>query len=62
MHDSMQTWLRDVKLYTPHRRSPDFQNVSFDWSVEKCHCQINVVGRYVLISKMNFYLFPRCSF
>ena len=34
---------------------PDFQNVSFYWSVEKCHCQINVVGRYVLISKMNFF-------
>ena len=34
---------------------PDFQNVSFDWSVEKFHCQINVVGSYVLISKMNFF-------
>ena len=46
-----------------HATSPitRFSNVSFDWSVEKCHCQINVVGRYVLISKMNFYLFPRCS-
>ena len=62
-----------MKLYTPHRRSSDFQNISFDWSyvveiphiytllrdnihffdwsVEKFHCQINVVGRYVLISK-----------
>ena len=46
----------------PHRGSPDFQNISFDWSVVKYHCQINVVGRYVLISKMNFYLFLRCSF
>ena len=47
-----------------HTTSPitRFSNASFDWSVEKCHCQINVVGRYVLISKMNFYLFPRCSF
>ena len=36
---------------------PNFQNVSFDRSVEKCHCQINVVGRYVLISKMNRKLF-----
>ena len=36
---------------------PNFQNVSFDRSVEKCHCQINVVGRYVLISKMNSKLF-----
>ena len=47
-----------------HTTSPitRFSNVSFDWSVEKCHCQINVVGRYVLISKMNFYLFRRCSF
>ena len=36
-----------------------FENVSFDWSVEKCHCQIDVVGRYVLISKMNIFLsFP----
>ena len=35
---------------------------SFDWSVEKSHCQINVVGRYVLISEINFYLFPRRSF
>ena len=52
----------DIKFHMPHRRSPDFQNISFDWSVEKCHCQINVVGRYVLISKMNFYLFPHCSF
>ena len=34
-----------------------FWNVNFDWSFEKCHCQINVVGRYVLISKMNFFLF-----
>ena len=33
----------------------DFQNVSFDWSVEKSHCQINVEGRYVLLSKMNFF-------
>ena len=41
-------------VHTPHCRPPDFQNISFDWSVEKCHCQINVVGRYVLISKMNF--------
>ena len=38
----------------------DFQNVSFDWSVDKFHCQINVVGRYVLISKMNvFKIFSR---
>ena len=52
----MVVWRKDV--HTP----PDFQNISFDWSVEKCHCQINVVGRYVLISTMNFYLLPRCSF
>ena len=39
-----------------------FSNVSFDWSVEKSHCQINVAGRYVLISKTNFNLFPHCSF
>ena len=47
-----------------HATSPitRFSDVSLDWSVEKCHCQINVVGKYVLISKMNFYLFPRCSF
>ena len=47
-----------------HATSPitRFSDVSFDLSVEKCHCQINVVGKYVLISKMNFYLFPRCSF
>ena len=42
---------------TPHRRSPDFQKLSFDWSVEKCNCQINAVGRYILISKMNFFIF-----
>ena len=39
-----------------HATSPitRFSNVSFDWSVEKCHCQINVVGKYVLISKWIF--------
>ena len=44
--------------------SPDFQIiVSFDWSVEKSHCQINVVGRYMLISKMIFfYVFSCCKF
>ena len=31
---------------------------SFDWSVKKSHCQINVVRRYVLTSKMNFSFFP----
>ena len=36
-----------------------FSNISFDWSVEKCQCQINVVGRYVLISKMNSFIFSR---
>ena len=25
---------------------------SFDWPVEKSHCQINIVGRYVLISEI----------
>ena len=34
---------------------PDFQDVSFDWPVEESHCQINVVGGYVLISGMNFF-------
>ena len=34
---------------------PNFQIVSFVWSVEKSHCQINVVRRYVLISTMNFF-------
>jgi len=30
--------------------------VSFDWSVEKCHCEIyNVAGRYILISKMKVF-------
>ena len=39
------------------------QSPDFDWSIEKCYCQINVVGRYVFINKMIFfYLFPRCSF
>ena len=56
----MVVWRKAV--HTPHRRSPDFQNISFDWSVEKWYCQINVVGSNVLISKMNFYRFPRCSF
>ena len=44
-----KTWLCDVKI---HATSPitRFSNVSFDWSVEKCHCQINVVRRYVLMS------------
>ena len=43
-----------------HATSPitRFSNVSFDWSVEKCHCQINVEGRYVLISEMIFLSFP----
>ena len=42
---------------------PNFQIVSFVWSVEKSHCQINVVRRYVLISTMNFFRpFPRYSF
>ena len=38
-----------------------FLSVSFDWSIEKCHRQINVAGRYVWMSKMNLYLSPRCS-
>ena len=50
-----------AKGYTSckHATSPItiFSNGSFDWSVEKCHCQINVIGRYVLISKMNFFTF-----
>ena len=44
-----------VKLHV-NTPPPDFQNESFDWSVNNCHCQINVVGRYVLISKMFFFL------
>ena len=41
-----------------HSTSPitRFSNVSFHWSVEKCHCGINVVGKYVLISKMNSFI------
>ena len=34
------------------------QHLSFvSWGI---HCQINVAWRYVLINRMNFYLFPRC--
>ena len=32
-----------------------FRNVSFHRSVEKSHCEITVGGRYLLISKMNFF-------
>ena len=53
-----------TERYTSRRHATSpitrFSNVSFDWSVEKCHCEIDVVGRYVLISKMNvFSIFSR---
>ena len=48
---NMVVWRKDTRVAnTP---------LPVDWSVEKSHCQINVVGRHVLISKMNFFIFSR---
>ena len=51
---NMVVWRKDG--WVVNTPLPDFKNV-IDWSVEKSHCQINVVGRYALISKMNFFIF-----
>ena len=37
----MVVWHKDTRVV----KTPPFRNVSFDWSVEKSHCQINVGGR-----------------
>ena len=64
----MKTCLRDVSCtHATSKESLNFDwsesvkiliDQGFDWSTEKSHCQINVVGRYVLTSKMNFSSFP----
>ena len=47
-------------VHTPHRQSPDYQNISFDWSVEKRY-SVSFMLRseaYVLIQATQFLLLP----